>query len=145
MVVILNELKAKIWQIATGASLLISAGLGVALLMEKIETRHLTKSRDRLEQLIHDPKTGYIAQLAQARTNYATIEGDLTDANRRIQDISDAGATNLAAAEAGLKTARIETAHANERAAAILNLKVKGSDQCERLIEIDRAFVEMLK
>lgn len=122
------------------------AGIGVIVLafllvVEKAETRHLSKVNERL--------TGDLAQarrdLAQAQTNVLTVRAALDRQNAALENLRIEGRRRIAAAEARLAEAQRNRADAERRAARIASSPPQGATDCEQLLDIDRRVTENLR
>lgn len=130
-----------------GAKILGSLGvlgslvLGLLLILEKVETRHLTKVNENQTALLD----GARSDLAQARTNAAQLRAGIDAQNRAIAAARDEAARRIAAAEARLGEAQQARAAAERRAARIAASPPQGATDCEQLLDIDRRVRESLQ
>lgn len=142
---LLAPFTGKLWKIATGASLLVSAGLGVALLMEKSVAGHLRSEVARLNAAIDDPITGYLAQIWQHQQNEAALTGAINRQNDSLAKLeADAKLRTQQTADA-LKQLKAAEIRADKLASAVLNVPIVNVDECEAVKKIDDIFVESLK
>lgn len=137
--------EARAWQAGTiGAaalSLALAGGLGVTL----IQKHQITKSRDALYAQIHDEGTGYAARLLQSQITGATLLKAIDTQNSRIDEIRIESDRKIAASAAALGLAQVETLKANRRVADFLAAPVAGDTACDRVGDVDRRLLEMLK
>ena len=115
--------------------------LGLMLLSAKMDVRSLTKTvaqRDAQIVVLN-------SDLAQARTNVATLRSGVDRQNAEIRRLSEESKTRTAAAETKVAAAKAETASAKQRAANALAYQPKGETPAERMLDVDRRFLETLK
>lgn len=145
---VLSELKGQAWKLATfGTGIVgtaVAVGLGVCLLVEKAEHAKTEADRADLYSQIYTPKTGYLAQVTQLRTNYETCSASLVTQNAAIEKLAVAGTAALAEAERKLDDAQEQSRRANARVAEIMKPLV-GTDTCQRSVEIYERIKKDLK
>lgn len=120
-------IKAQLWKLTTALGVVASLYLGIALLVEKAENRHLEKLNTNRAKRI------------------GILEGDLAKQNRAIKAHAAEGDRLRAEAAAALAQAQAQTAVAQDLANGLLAYSPKGSTTCERLLDLDRKLVETLK
>lgn len=120
--------------IATVAALGLAVALGVTTLQKAGLERDVAKHEATIARVSADLRT--------CRGNTATLEKAIAERNAEIQRISEAGAAQLAKAEAEIATARQETARLNTRINRLLTTPVTGSTVCERVEQVDRSIIE---
>jgi hypothetical protein len=136
---------AHLWKIATGGAAVFALVLGVFLLSSYSENRGLSQQRDAFAEKINNPKTGYIAQLAQARTNVEQLKTVVETQNAAIDRLSAEGAARLAASERRLAAAQAETRVLERKVAVFMSTKPQGVTLDERVRDVDsRAMKEFL-
>lgn len=133
------------WKGGTIAASFAMVVLGGFLVMAQLENRHLSKVNANLDALINDPKVGYVAKLAQAETNTATLKLGL----ERQRDSWKAEATKnarlLAETTARLAAAQDETRRAERQVGALLATKPRGATLEARVLDVDQRLLETLK
>lgn len=139
-------LTGKLWKIATGGAALIALGLTILLMTTYIENKDLTKQRNELARQINDPKTGYIAQLAQSRTNVETLKEEVRYQNQELDRLSKESRERLAATERRLRAAQQETRQMEKQLAGFLATGPQGTTLEDRIRDIDeRALQEFVQ
>lgn len=135
----------KLWKIATGAAAVVALLLGILLTTSYMQNRDLTRQRDGLSVAINDPATGYIAQLAQARTNVETLKVAVEQQNAAYDKLSVESQAALRLAQARLAAAQAETRALERKVASFLATKPQGATLEDRVRDIDdRAMKEFL-
>jgi DNA anti-recombination protein RmuC len=138
-------LSGHIWKIATGGAAALALLLCALLMSSYFENRDLSKQRNTLAAQINDPQTGYIAQLAQARTNVETLKVEVDKQNKALDKMSAESNARLAAARTALAKAQAETKALEKRLAGFLATKPQGATLEARVRDIDaRAMKEFL-
>lgn len=139
---ILDTLKAQAWKIATILAGVVSLSLVAFLIAANFENRDLMSQRQALAQSINDPKTGYIAQLSQARTNVETLKVAIDEQRKRFQAEAVKNNASLRAAEQRLAVAQAQTKDMEVRLNRFLSTAPKGDTPEEQLRDIDRRGLE---
>lgn len=139
---ILTSLKYQIVAYALAATLVAAS---MSLVFAKIEVRHLKKVNTRLEQLINDPATGYVAKLAQSHSNAANLEARIEQQNQAFLLMQKQGAEALAATVERLAVSQKATKAAEARAAALLSRAPQGVGLEARVSDVDARVLEALK
>lgn len=135
-----------VWKIATIGAGVITLLLGSLLTASYFENRDLMKQRGELIAQITDPKTGYVAQLSQARTNVATLTQNLDDQRHSFELKAEERERVLATTQAELEAAQKKTADMDKRLSGFLATKPKGATLEDRIRDIDsRGMSEMVK
>lgn len=133
-----------IWKIATGAVALITIALMGLLLATYFENRDLMKQRDTLSMSINDPRTGYVAQLAQARTNVETLKAEVSRQNQAYSNLSASSEARLADATRRLAAAQRETRIIEQKLAVFLSTEPQGSTLEAQVLDIDNRILKEL-
>lgn len=135
-----------IWKIATGGAALACLVLISLLTSSYFENRDLLKQRSVLIESINNPKTGYVAQLAQAHTNEATLTLQVKHQNDEYDKLSKKSQADLAASEARLAKVQAENKAMDKKLASFLATKPQGPTLEDRVRDIDaRAMAEFVK
>jgi hypothetical protein len=135
-----------LWKFATGGAALVAIVLSALLMSSYFENRDLVSQRDSLSKSISDPKTGYVAQLAQARTNVATLEVAVERQSAAYDELSKASTARLAATRAELAKAQAATKVMERKLAGFMATGPKGATLSERIQDIDdRAMKEFVQ
>ncbi len=143
---LLSFFQGHLWKVATIGAGVISLILVSLLIASTFENRDLSNARAVLASRIDDPKTGYVAQLAQARTNEETLKLVVKRQNEAYTTLSAKSKSDLALTEAALVVAQRETKLAESRLAAFLATKPQGATLEARVRDIDeRALAELIK
>lgn len=138
-------LTGRLWKVATAGALIIIFALGTLLTSTYLQNRDIMKQRDVLAKKIDDPTSGYIAQLAQARTNVLTLTAEVDRQNAAYDKLSVESQTRLRDAEARLAVAQAETRALERKVAGFLATKPQGATLEDRVRDIDdRAMKEFL-
>jgi len=142
----MNILTGQLWKIATvGAGILTIVLMG-ALTMSYFDNKELDKAKAELTARINDPKTGYVVQLAQARTNEATLKVQVERQTAAYKELSAKDQAKLAETERQLKLAQEKTRVMEKRLADFMSTKPRGDTLDARVRDIDdRAMEELLK
>lgn len=134
-------LLGKAWNIGAIIALAASIYLGIQLMQANgtIKDRNATITRleSRNTQLERD--------LAQARTNVTTVQTALNQANASLRNLSERSQAKLGEAQRAVNAAKAKSAEADRRAQNMLQFKPQGADQCARMLDVDRKFLESLK
>ena len=130
------------WKLATGVAGILSLVLISLLMSSYFEKRDLMDQRTELTRRIDDPETGYVAQLAQARTNVETLKVALAGQNKKYQDLSKESQARLAAAEARLTAAQAQTRVMERKLNSFLATKPQGDTLDARIRDIDQRFLQ---
>jgi hypothetical protein len=138
-------LTGRLWKVATGAAAVIALVLTVMLATTIMQSKDLAKQRDMLASRISDPVNGYVAQLAQARTNVETLTVEVERQNAAYDKLSVESQSRLAAAQARLTEAQAATKTMERKLAGFLATGPKGTTLEARVRDIDeRAMKEFL-
>lgn len=142
----MSWLTGQAWKIATGGAVVITLLLSALLMASYFQNRDLSSARAELARRIDDPKTGYVVQLAQARTNEATLKAVVTRQNAAYATLSATSRAQLAQSERALALAQARTREMEVRLRSFLATKPRGSTLEERVRDIDdRALAELIK
>lgn len=134
-----------LWKIATGAAGVLALVLTALLMSSYFENRDLTHQRSVLSASINDPKVGYIAQLAQSRTNVEQLKKEVEVQNVAYDKLSAESAARLADAQRRLAVAQAETKVLEKKLAGFLATGPQGATLDARVRDIDeRAMKEFL-
>lgn len=135
-----------LWKAATIGAGLITLILIGFLVAANVENHDLMKQRQELVTQITDPNTGYVAQLAQSRTNVATLTTQL-DTQRKSFEIKAAEREKvLADTQRKLNLAQAKTKEMEVRLDKFLSTGPQGTSLEERVRDIDtRGLAEMVK
>jgi hypothetical protein len=133
------------WKLAFGGSAIVGLVLSALLLASCFENRSLSSQRDALAQQINDPKTGYIAQLAQARTNVSQLQTAVETQNKNYTTLKKNSEARLAASQAALTAARSHSRKVERQLGHFLSTKPQGATLEARIRDIDdRAMKELV-
>jgi glycosyltransferase A (GT-A) superfamily protein (DUF2064 family) len=139
-------LTGSLWKVATAGIGIVSLVLVSLLMSSYFENRDLLSQRTALMQTINDPVTGYVAKLAQARTNVATLTKSLDHQKKSFQALEATSNTKLKASEAQLAAAQAKTKSMEVRLNSFLATKPQGATPGARIRDIDeRGLKEMVK
>lgn len=136
---------AMLWKIGTGFAVIGALVLTILLMASYKETSDIRKQRDSLIVQINDPKTGYVAQLSQSRTNVVQLT---TAIERQKIQFREREAENIRVLETTrkkLNAAQAESRKAQAEVRAFLATPPKGNTAAERMEDIDRRILEDLK
>jgi Skp family chaperone for outer membrane proteins len=114
--------------------------LGFQLLLARIEVGRLNHDNAALHDRIENPKTGYVAELAQCRTNKATLQGALDDQTAEVRKLSDEGVKRLDAATRKLSDALKAAGKHDAIAQDTLTRQPQGADSCSRMLDIQKHY-----
>lgn len=139
-------LQGNLWKAATGAAGVVVLALAFLLATSYMENRSLANQRNKLSQQINDPKTGYIAKLAQAQSNVVILTMALDEQNKKIEKLGAEHRARVAEAERRLKEAQRQTIIMERKLAGFLATGPNGSTLEERIRDIDeRALKEFVE
>lgn len=142
----LSLFKGQLWKVATVITGILSIGLVSLLLSSYFENRDLLNQRTELVKAINDPKTGYVAQLTQARTNVVQLEVALDTQRHSFEAKAAEREAVLARTAEQLAVAQQQTRAMEKRLSSFLATKPKGATLEERIRDIDaRGMKEMVK
>lgn len=143
---LLAPFTGQLWKVATGGAALVALVLSALLLSSYFENRNLVTQRNTLTASINDPKTGYIAQLAQARTNVETLKVEVASQNAAYTKLSADSQARLAASEKQLAAAQAQTRAMEKKVDGFLATEPQGATLEDRIQDIDnRALQELLQ
>lgn len=135
-----------LWKIMTGLAGVTTLVMGGFLIHSYFDNRSLTNQRNALSKEINDPKTGYVAQLFQARTNVSTLRVAIDEQNKAYHTLSEASKKALADSERRLAEAQKRTKLAEQRVSRFMATGPKGDSLEDRIRDIDdRAMKEFVK
>lgn len=137
-------LAGRLWKIATGAAGVICLTLAALLMSSYFENRSIARQNAELARRINDPKTGYIAQLAQSHTNEATLKVQVAEQNLTITKLSAESTARLKAAEARVAAANAARLIAERKVAAFLATAPQGATLGDRFRDIDARILKDL-
>lgn len=136
---IIQEVRARAWQVATAAAVCASVGLAGALLIEKHDHKGTAKQlAATLEQ-----RDDLIERNAQLYSNITSLQIAIDARNVAIQQQADRDAAALAEADQKLTAAQVATAKANARVAELMRPLV-ATDFCSRIVEMDERILKDL-
>jgi len=134
-----------LWKIATGVAAALALSMMALLMSSYFTNRDLTAQRDVLADRINDPTTGYVAQLAQARTNVAQLEKAVAQQNEAYTRLSTQSLNRLAESRRQLAEAQAQTRVMERKLAGFLATKPQGATLEDRVRDIDaRALQEFI-
>jgi len=135
-----------LWKVATAGAGLVCLVLSAFLMSSYFENRDLMKQRTALQHSITDPKTGYVARLAQATTNVATLKHEVEVQNAAYEKLSAESKALLATKTAELAKAQAATRSMQLRLNGFLATKPQGATLEDRVRDIDaRGMAEMVQ
>jgi hypothetical protein len=137
-------LTGSVWKLAFGGATIVGLVLSALLLASYFENRSLTSQRDTLAAQINDPETGYIAQLAQSRTNVAQLQTALDRQNVAYLKLQDDSRAALDAANTKLAAAQAHSRKMERQLGQFLSTKPQGATLEERIWDIDRRAMKEL-
>jgi hypothetical protein len=137
-------LSGQLWKFATGGAAIIAVGLGIGLTYAHIENRVLRHRVEVVEASITDPKTGYVARLAQSETNVATVTEGLKAQNTALAMRAAVDTRNLVRVTAQLKDIQRDNRKKDIQIQRFLALPPTGSTLEDRYSDIDRRILETL-
>jgi len=138
-------LSANLWKIATGCAAALSIILSALLLSAHFESQTLEHQRDQLTAQIADPQTGYVAKLAQARTNTEQLKAALDQQTEAYHKLSVESENRLADARRKLILAQAQTSKMEKRLQNFLSTTPQGTTLESRIRDIDaRALKEFI-
>jgi hypothetical protein len=136
-------LTGQLWKIATGGAAAVALLLSSLLISTYFTNRDLTRQRDALARQIDDPKTGYVAQLAQSHTNVAQLRTSLEAQTQALDRLSKESKRSKESAQRALDIALAEKHTMEKKLAGFLSTKPQGATLEARIRDIDeRAMVE---
>lgn len=137
----MSWLEARAWQVGTSVAvavaLTLAVSLGVTVFQKRGVERDLATAASKL--------TAAQASLTTCRTNTRTLEADIADQNRQIDGLRRDTVARLATAERAVAAANRETAAAQARINRFMAAPVAGATACERMVDVDSRFLEMLR
>lgn len=128
------------WKIATAFGVSAALILGFLLLTARMDIRSLNKTVENRDKQISVLKE----DLAQARTNVATLEGAIVDQRARLEARAAADARQLADTTTRLGVAQRDAATARATAGRLAAPAV-GSTLEDRVRDVDARILETLK
>jgi len=141
-----SVITSNLWKVATGGAALIGIVLSALLLASYFENRSLMVQTTKLQTSINDPMTGYVARLAQATTNVATLKHEIEVQNKAYDQLSAESKALLAAKQVELAKAQEQTRLMTVRLNGFLATKPQGATLEDRVRDIDnRGMEEMVQ
>lgn len=134
-------LLGKVWNIGTIAGIAVSIYLGIQLQGAKHD---LETCRDD-KKTLQAQNTQLHVDLAQARTNSSTLQNALNQQNAQLRTLSEQAAKERAELSRQVAAANARGAAAEQRARSTLSYAPQGATQCDRVLDVDRRFLESLK
>lgn len=127
---------------------LVGVVLGFMLWLSYHDNRGLMKQKMELVARIEDPKTGYVARLAQSNANVVTLREAITFTNEQMK-VRDSEAkvrsAELVRLRAQLAVAQSETRQMQSRLRLFLANKPQGATLDARVRDIDARILSELK
>lgn len=133
------------WKAAGIGAVVILAVASFFLFQAQMQNRSLTKLNTQLDARINNPATGYVAQLAQANTNVATLKTAVERQNVTIRTNAATADRKLAALNVALAGAERRNVGLRADAARILATPPKGNTLEQRVLDIDKRVLETLE
>lgn len=127
-----------ITKIVGGAALVVIATF--ATLWQLSERR-----ADRLYDQIHAEDTGYAARLTTCRSNVNGLESSLKTQNEAVEALETESERRMAEIREEIEAADSRASQARQQAEALRNRPIQGVTVCERLLDVDAAFLEILQ
>lgn len=127
-----------IWKLATGGAALLTIILSAFLLSSYFENRDLMSQRNELAKQINDPKTGFVARMAQAQTNIETLKATVESQNTAYRNLSQQSEARLASLRAEVVAAQKREQIVSQKLQQFLATKPQGATLEERIEDIDR-------
>lgn len=137
-------LEGKVWKLGMILVGALSLVLTVLLTMSYFENNNLIKQRTAIMDTINNPDTGYIAQLAQSRTNARTLTSVIAEQKASFETKAAQREAVLAATSAQLARAQAETRDMERKVGSFLATKPKGVTLEDRINDIDRRALKEL-
>lgn len=136
------------WKLATIGAGIVAATLGFLLFMSNMEKASLNEQKAELTDRIENPRTGYVARLAQANANVVELRTSIERQNTVIRQRE--GEARQAQAElerlrGELRTAQANSAELRQRLQRFMATRPQGDSLTERVNDIDRRVLEDLK
>lgn len=133
------------WKLISGGAAAMLVVASLFLLKAQMDNRHLVKQVAQLDARINAPTVGYVAKLAQANTNVATLEGAVDRQNTALRTQAAASAKSLGVLSAQVANIQRENLTLKAQAARMLATKPQGSTITERITDIDQRVLETLQ
>lgn len=138
------SITGSLWKFATIGAGVVSLILVSLLLASYFENRNLQGQNTALTAQINDPTTGYVAQLAQARTNVSQLQTTITTMRVRFQTQADENNVKLVQTERLLAAAQAQTRTMQERLNHFLSTGPQGTTTIDQYNDInDRITAEL--
>lgn len=126
------------WKLATGGAALLAVVLSAFLMSSYFENRDLMAQRNELTRQINDPKTGFVARMAQAQTNIETLKAAVESQNDAYQRLSNESTARVNGLRAEVLAAQKRERIVTEKLQQFLATKPQGATLEERIADIDR-------
>jgi uncharacterized membrane-anchored protein YhcB (DUF1043 family) len=130
-----RRVPAPVWAVVA-FGLLMGAALGA-------QTIRLGEARATIDTLSAHVET-LSADLSTCRGNTATLEIALADQNAAVEALAAESAARIARAEAAQRDAEETARQARDRAARFALRPIQGVTVCERVLDVDAAFLRQL-
>lgn len=134
-----------LWKAGAVAGGVAAVALGGALIVKSFEMASVDKQRATLQMAIDDPKTGYVARIAQSETNVAGLQVAVASRDKAITDLSAADAARLAAMTKAVAAAQALSFGDARKLAIYSATPPAGADQCAQVLDIDGRVRDLLK
>lgn len=145
MLPIPSFLTGQLWKAGTFAAGAAALALAVALGVTTLQKNAAVKRADGLYAQIHAPVTGYAARLKLCAGNVGRLDAARISQNNAVERLRAASAERIVAAERGLVEAQERAAAARYQARRLAAAPIAGTTVCDRMGDVDRQVLEMLR
>ena len=138
----ISDITSAPWKMATIGAGVLTLIMGGFMVSTHFQNNRLEEQIEELNASINDPKTGYVAQLVQAKTNFENVKQELEYQNRVFEEKSARDAAQLAETKRQLAAAQAATRAAERKIASFLATPPQGDTLEERILDVDRRALE---
>jgi hypothetical protein len=133
-----------LWKAGAIGSVLVGLVLMAFLIAANAENRDLTRQRDALALSINDPQTGYVARLAQSRTNTEQLKAGFERQIVVMRQEAERNARVLESTRQQLQAANARARDLQRRSDRLMASPPEGENLTERILDVDRRILEDL-
>ncbi len=132
-------------RIAFGGLLAALLAVGTWSIVQMFQLGDATKKIEKLDLSINAPDVGYVAKLAQSRSNAGNLQANIERQTSELRRVSTANAEAMAKLQARYDREHVIRVEAEKRAAVFMSKPPKGDTLDARVRDIDTRILEELK
>jgi|GEM_PF-1853667 len=141
----LGELRTQGWKATAIGAAALALALGVTAGVQTARLNSAEARADKLHDAIWAPLIGYEARLGMCQGNEIRLEATLGRQNHAVDALKRESDARIAAAESAVAAAQRQAAEARVRADRLASATITGATLCERVQDVDRLVLEILR